>query len=285
MNIVFACLKVIQSLCISCCYSNNVNNQTLINKQGGIILLLDILKKNNDSNILKSHVYYTLSMICLNNQKNCETLFAVLSPIFILNECRKMLITSKNDIDEISSLNRTHKNLEEQVNELDIQITAGLALCGFCYQNNEFVKKMSEKFENINWDFFKCLFIKHNKLLKNALFFNDVKRHFMIQQFKFLLSFQICILYNYINKSEEDPRACGVKLITDILMHSPNSYLRSIACDYIGRLVSFSSTFFDPFICIDTIELLAMSTYNSEQNKKICGETEIVNSAITLGFI
>jgi len=93
-------------------------------------------------------------------------------------------------------------------------------------------------------------------------------------------------LSRYIKNFKEDPRAIGIKIMIDMLSTMQNSYIRSVVCDYIGRLVCMESSLIDPFICMDVIEILTRCTFNEEKTTPgslIRGETEKGCAAISLG--
>lgn len=142
---------------------------------------------------------------------------------------------------------------------------------------------MAEVFQRLDWNIYKKILDRQNELTSEALDYNDKKTLFMIQRTKCFLSFQIAALHNFIDNCEEDSRAVGIKILTDLVEAATNSYSRSIVCDYIGRLVCMNPSFYDPFICMDAIELLARCTFEEENPREIRGNTEKGCAAITLG--
>ena len=261
----------------------------LIAKQGGLTLLFDLIKKNNISNRLKCEIYYTLSMICLNNAKNSEVLFEIIGMKKIINDCRELWFSSARfqAVDNSASSKKNYRISDEEVEEITVQIIAGLAICGFGYRNDEFMKMMLSKCETFEWEVISQLFMRQNVLLEKASFNNDRKRYFIIQKMRCLLCFQIAALHSFVNKSQVDPRAIAIKFMVDALPTTQSGYLRSVICDYIGRLVCTNDSLYEPFICIDAIEILCKSTYNDSNTTQgdTRGNTEICCASITLGIL
>ncbi len=145
---------------------------------------------------------------------------------------------------------------------------------------------MIENFEKVDMDVFKSILDKQNFLINKSAYINDKKSHFLIQRTKCFLSYLVAALARFIKNFDEDPRAIGIKIMIDMLTSMQNSYLRSIICDYMGRLVCMDPSLGDPFICMDVIEVLARSTFNDDKatpGSVFRGETEKGCAAISLG--
>ena len=142
-------------------------------------------------------------------------------------------------------------------------------------------KKDLIEYARIDWSVYQLLLDKQDFLIDKALYINDKRNSFILKRLKCLLSFQIAILNNFIVGSIEDPRATGIKILTNHLGTCLNSYLRAITCDFIGRMVICDSSLYDPFISMEVVEHLAKSMFDSEI--MIRGDTEKGCAAITLG--
>ena len=142
---------------------------------------------------------------------------------------------------------------------------------------------MAEVFQRLDWSTYRYIVERQNALTIQAIDSSDKKSLFLIQRTKCFLSFQIAALHNFIDNCEEDSRAVGIRILTDLVEAGNTSYLRSIVCDYIGRLVCMNPAFYDPFICMDAIELIARCTFEEENPKEKRGNTEKGCAAITLG--
>lgn len=142
---------------------------------------------------------------------------------------------------------------------------------------------MTECMTRIDWSVYQFMLDKQDFLINKALYINDKRSGFTIKRLKCLLSFQVSILNNFIINSTEDPRAIGIKILTDYLASCLNSYLRSIICDYIGRMIIIEPSLYDPFICMQVVEALAESMFDS--GTMLRGDTEKGCAAITLGLL
>jgi hypothetical protein len=249
----------------------------IITKQTGIPAILDLAKSKTCTNKLKIEAYFTLSMICLNNNSNKQTMLESIEyrVDILIYEIRSIWLNLKPKI---------NANQNEELQDLEIQLKAGLTLCGFCFKTQDFTRKILSSFGRENWDYFKQNLLKLNLLLQKSLLNNDQKAYFEIQKLRCYFGFQIAALSNLINYSNEDPRAIGLKLMIDIIPKSSSTYLRSIAADYIGRVIQFDDCLLDCFIAINAVEILALSTNNKDEQNKTRGDSEIGSASITLGF-
>ena len=118
-------LRVIEALCISYGYNHNSNNQSLFATQGGLIILLDFIRKGECTDEFKCRVYYTLSMVCFSNSKVTSELFKLVDRHELIIEMQELLTSAVP-----SNLDRN-----EEIDRIATQIEAGLVLCGFFYQN------------------------------------------------------------------------------------------------------------------------------------------------------
>lgn len=149
-EIEYMTLNVIECLCISYGLKTNSNNQLLLLKYDGLAILLDLLKRPNENDVTKSLLYYTLSILCYKNTKIIDELFAAIDPVQAIKELNELLVTS-------SPLKTDGKKdfgiLKEDIDGINTQITAGVALCIF-YQSSE------------------------SKLIKITLFNSEMSRHY-----------------------------------------------------------------------------------------------------------
>jgi hypothetical protein len=157
----------------------------------------------------------------------------------------------------------------EDMAEMEVQVKAGLTICTFCYHNEEFTKKILELVGRINWHVYKYLFDKTGRMVAKARRKRNDEALFHLQRMRVYLGFQVSALHNLIYfepstrlETVEDARVIGMQTMMDIMTTCNNSLLRSIVCDYMGRLVSVDPLLTEAFVSINAIELLAKSTVN-----------------------
>ena len=283
-KIIFQSLKLLQDLCVTTGNVANFKNQQQICKVGGVVSLLDLInQRKNVENKLKCEVYYTLSLICLNNSSTRKTVFKTLNMdlISLITEIVSFIVPRS----EQSDVSYSDENLE--IEDISLRLKAGLIICAFCYLNQNFFNQFIFYIGQIDWAIYRSLLLKLNALLRKEAQKLFKEKVFQIQWCRCILGFQIVTLFNLIGRAEEDTRAIGMKLMIDIVQHTRNSYLRSIACDYVGRLICFDNSLIEPFITINIIETLGGSItegQDSELDNFEKGETEKSNAAISLGF-
>ncbi len=198
---------------------------------------------------------------------------------------------AKEEEEEEEQQNRSNNVIytKEELAEMEIQVKTGLTICAFCYHNEDFVKKIVSLVGRINWLVFKYLIDKTNRLLKKAIKKRNTEAYFHIQRLRIHLGFQVSALYNLIyfepnsvTSSDQDARVIGMQMMIDIIPVCNNSLLRSIVCDYMGRLISMDIYLIEAFVSINAIELLAKSTVSSYYPD--IGELEKGNAAISLAL-
>lgn len=65
----------------------------------------------------------------------------------------------------------------------------------------------------------------------------------------------------------------------DILeINEASTYLKSVACDYIGRLAKYNEALIESLLCVNVIEELSESATST-----LAGETEKASAAVSLG--
>lgn len=227
-TLLIAALKSIVASCVAVGYSINVKNQTIVSVNSGISAIIDLCKIKANSIRLKTEAYYTLSMVCLGNLANKQTMLECIDyrVDILINQVRSIWLNEKPKV---------NINQNEELEDLDMQFKAGLALCGFCYKTEDFTRKILQSFGRVKWDYFRSVLIKLNVLFENVIANDDQKAYFNVQKLRCFFGFQISSLNNLISYSNEDPRAIGIKLMIDCIPKTKNTYLRAIACDYIGK--------------------------------------------------
>jgi hypothetical protein len=258
---------------------------------------------------LKSELFHMLSLITMNNFyldnvyeaifKPADTIEFIIKSLVILllkvsSPNRKDTPVSEEGGDEEDQLKRDSGNggviyTKEELAEMEIQVKTGLTICAFCYHNEEFAKKIISLVGRINWLVYKYLIDKTNRLLKKAISKRDAEAYFHIQRLRIHLGFQVSALYNLIyfepntvTSSAQDARVIGMQMMINIITTCNNSLLRSIVCDYMGRLISMDAYLIEAFVSINAIELLAKSTVSSYYPD--IGELEKGNAAISLAI-
>ena len=171
-----------------------------------------------------------------------------------------------------------------------IKLTAGLALCGFCFKNEVFIKKLLLTMGKLKWRVFKSIIEQLNVELEKAIIHDDKHSYFEIQKARCLFGYQIAALHSFIN-ADEDPRAAGIKLMLDIIDDSKNALLRSIIFDYIGRSIQFNESMLEAFMCMNTVEILCKSLIDmdseNERERELSSGSSIFergNAATTLNI-
>ena len=279
-RLLIASLKSIEAACVWIGYSINSKNQLIISKQAGISSILDITKSKTSSTRLKTEAYYTLSMVCLNNQTNKKILFESIEyrVDLLIYEIRNIWLNQKVNV---------YNDQSEELDDLTMQLKAGLALCGFCFKTEDFTRKVLITFGRVQWDHFRKMLHRLNSLLEKVSANEDKKMIFKVQNLRCMFGFQIASLTNLISYSTEDPRAIGLKVMIDIIPKADNSYLRSIVCDYIGRVIILDDCLLDCFIAINAVETITKSTFDStdlESGQQLLrGDAEKGCASVTLG--
>lgn len=125
------------------------------------------------------------------------------------------------------------------------------------------------------------LYTQLNRKLASSYIYKDQDSHYFCLKIRCFFGFQISALYHLIQiEPKQDPRAIGIKLIMDVLLsRNANALLKSIACDYMGRLVRFNEGLVESLICVNGVEILAKSIAPG-----VVGDIERGNAAITLGI-
>ena len=233
-NILIAALKSLVASCVAVGYSVNVKNQTIVAVNSGISAIIDLCKSKSNSIRLKTEAYYALSMVCLANLANKQTMLECIDyrVDILINQIRSIWLNEKPKVN-------TDQN--EEIEDLDMQFKAGLALCGFCFKTEDFTRKILSSFGRVKWDYFRDVLKKLNVLFEKVIMSDDQKAYFNVQKLRCMFGFQICALNNLISYSTEDPRAIGIKFMIDCLPKAKNTYLRAITCDYIGKSLFFLS--------------------------------------------
>ena len=201
-----------------------------------------------------------------------ETIEYIIKSLIILllkvsNSNRYSLVSSSTHDDEEVELANSVIYTPEEFSEMSVQINAGLTICKFCYHNEEFTKKIVAIVGRINWLVYKYLIDKLNRMLKKSISKENAEAYFNIQRLRCLLGFQISALSyliyfepNTTTSTAQDARVTGMQMMIDIIQSSENSLLRSIVCDYMGRLISMDIYLIEAFVSINAVELLAKST-------------------------
>ena len=287
-------------MCVTSGYINSNKNQSTVVKLGGLNTIIEICSKKNFSSRLRCEAYYSVAMICLNNSASRKALYKIIATphqeeCFIKDIMNFLVSSHLNKSNEDKPVDEEAQSmseeklkepiiLEDEMEEINTQLTAGLVFCGLCFCNEDFMRKIVLCVGRINWSVYKLLISKLEKSLKKSLARRNKTAYFDIQKLRCLLGFQLIALHNLICMADEDPRAIGIKLIIDIIPDSRNTFLRSIACDYIGRLVRFNDCLIESFLCVNTIEILGKSSHQGEEAYNGVGECEMGNAAVTLGF-
>jgi hypothetical protein len=256
------------------------------------------------SNKIKSEAYYCLSMICFKNVNVYQELLKLIEVdqlirniIFLLKATSYVLDTKVIEKDKNQSfknkiLKKVDENLDSQqiFDNIKCQLKAGLALCSFSFQNDDFLYNILTSVGKLDWKIFKNILELLNTKLKKSVSENNDQEYFDVQKMRCLLGYQITILHNIMVNRDEDPRALGIKTMIDIVPYSTNSALRSITCDYLGRIVKFNVTLIESLLCVNSVELLANSTIEKNTddvylNVLNVGNTEKGVAALTLGLL
>ena len=125
-------LRVLQALCVSYGYKTNSQNQLLISKHGGLAILLDFTKRPNTSKFFQCQVYYTLSMVCLGNPSVRGEVLDQIEPIRLIKTMHGILTAPSLDN---SGVFKSYEISNDDIEAIATPVTAGLIICGFCYQN------------------------------------------------------------------------------------------------------------------------------------------------------
>ena len=277
-SVLLASLRTISAMCVSIGYRSSIKNQTQLEKLGAINQVVDILSRKNLSDRLKCETLYCLASICFNNLNNRMTLKIILgSKMDSLVKELVMMIT-KNGTRKIDKI-------ETKIEIIYIQITCCLAICSFSYKNDEFIRKIIMNIGRIRW----CVFSQIMKDLDECLektFSKNKELYFDCQKMKCLFGFIVPALHNLITDAEQDPRAIGMEILVNTVPKSNNTYLKSIACDFLGRLACYNSCVIESLLSIDAIEILVLSLIEQPKINEIdsVGNTEKGCAAITIGF-
>jgi hypothetical protein len=250
MNIKFASCKAISSMCVATAYANSVKNQTTIVKFGGLNAIIDIVRDKSNSPRLKAEAYYCLSMVCLNNKSSRKEIFKILNTpaqeeLFIKEIAQLLTASSDFEIDESeggAEEDTSKKNIisEAELEEINTQLTAGLAFCNMCFLNEEFMRKIVLTVGRLNWFVYRKIILRLNKALEQSIRIKNHNLTYDLLKMRCNFGFQISALHNLINNADEDPRALGIKMILDIVNDCKNTFLRSMACDCIGKMKIFN---------------------------------------------
>ncbi len=256
MNIKFASCKAISSMCVSTAYANSVKNQTTIVKFGGLNAIIDIIRDKSNSSRLKAEAYYCLSMVCLSNKSSRKEIFKILNTpaqeeLFIKDIAQLLTASSNFEVDETESGGGGGGGAEEdtsqkiiiseaELEEINTQLTAGLAFCNMCFLNEEFMRKIVLTVGRLNWVVYRKIILRLNKALEQSIRVKNHNLTYDLLKMRCNFGFQISALHNLINNADEDPRALGIKMILDIVNDCKNTFLRSMACDCIGKRKSFN---------------------------------------------
>jgi hypothetical protein len=244
MNIKFSSCKTISAMCVTAAYVASTKNQTTIMKFGGLNAIIDIFREKSNSPRLRAEAYYCLSMVCLNNKSSRKEVFKILnSPAqeeFFIKDIAQLLTTSSNfKIDENEGTEEDSSSQSQiisdaELEEINTQLTAGLAFCNLCFLNEEFMRKIVLTVGRLNWFVYRKIIIRLNKALDKSIRKKDNNLTYDLLKMRCNFGFQISALHNLINNADEDPRALGIKMILDTINDCKNTYLRSMACDCIG---------------------------------------------------
>jgi hypothetical protein len=151
-DILHKILKIISLLCVSCGYVNHVRNQMCLIEKNSIDILLKITKRKNITSKIKCELFYCISMLTLNNFhignikesifKPETTIEYIIKSLMILILKQSSSYTSKYNYKKDSEYFESELiYTDDELNEIEVQIRAGLALCAFCYHNEDFTKK------------------------------------------------------------------------------------------------------------------------------------------------
>lgn len=279
-KLIFATLKAISAMCVTTGYYNCQKNQLEVERLGGISMLIDISSnKKKFSNRLRCEAYLCLGLVCLNNSHNKKCLYEELG--LRLNDMVKdifdLLICSSEFQEEKSEIIN-----QDELEELTTQITAGLAICAFGFKNDEFKRRVVLTTGRLEWKTFEVILNKLNKKIEKSAQAKNNEICFELEKLKCLFGFVIAALNSLIDWPSQDPRGVGMQIMVDLIPRVRNTYLRSIACDYIGRLVCVNDLLVESFMSIGAIEVLAQRTLDTSEKHEI-GEAERGNAAISLG--
>ena len=278
-------LKTISSCCVTIGYDNNYRNQMAFLKLGTLPIVYDLCQKRGGfSKWIKSEAYLCLGSLVLNNVKVRHQVYKVLNEDItgLINVLLMMLL----GIDEESTNEKDHA-----IDILEYRIQAGLTISLFSYRCDEFRIKLVRSFDKIPWKTFEN--ILESILIEESKFklpIDDLK-YLRILKLKCLLGFQTASLYKIIDSAkflsqnendDPDPRAVGIKILTDLIQYSKNSYIRTIASDFICRLINTDRTLVEPLVTVDCVEILCKQLEDFGSSKMHISVNEIGNCAITL---
>ena len=178
-------------------------------------------------------------------------------------------------------MNKTETFNKDEIKNITIRIRAGLTICAFGYKYDEFLERILKIHGLFDWCTFSLFYAELNSKLKSSHLHKDQEAKYFCLKMRCLFGFQITALYYLIRvEIKQDPRVIGIKLIMDVLLNkNANTLLKSIACDYMGRLVRFNEGLIESLICVNGVEMLAKSLVPG-----VTGNVERGNAAITLGF-
>ncbi|RMZ94214.1 ankyrin and armadillo repeat-containing -like [Brachionus plicatilis] len=277
-SVLFACLRTISAMCVSIGYHCSIRNQSQLEKLGAINQIVDVLFRKSTTNRLKSEAFSSLAALCFTNSNNRKSLRAFLGAKMekFVQELISLLI---------EGVSMEVENLAQKIEVLDTQITCGLAICTFSYKNDDFIRKIIMDNGRIRWHVFAQILQNLEECLEKS-YLRNKELFFECQRLKCLYGFFVTALHNLITDADQDPRAIGMQILANTVPQSDNTYLRSIACDFIGRLASYNDCLIESLLSIDVIEILVCSLIENQELNEInlVGNTEKGCAAITIGF-
>ena len=295
-------LKTIPLCCVSIGYGNNYKNQITFTKYGTIAMLIDICKnRNNVTKNIKAHAFLCLSSLSIHNPTSKALLDKQLEntnyEISTIIGTLLMILVDRESQAE---------SLEEQFDEIESRVTAGMALCSFFYHNEEYKAILISKFGKIYWkdyvDLINSTVSVENYFKNKSLALSETNRVMKALQFKCLLAFQIISLYTIIHtvgvrdifnennsggaNEDDDPRATGITIIANLIRNCTNSSIRTLAIKCLCGLVNTDKELIvEPVVSFDIVEMLGGQIDYSQDETKDVNEIEISDCAITLAFI
>jgi hypothetical protein len=295
-------LKTIPLCCVAIGYHNHVKNQITFTKYGTIQILMDICKNRNDvSKNIKAHAFLCLSSLQINNSivKNLieNHLEAIHYEVSTIIGALIMILVNKDSQAE---------TLNDQFDEIEARVTAGIALCSLFYHNDEYKNILLSKFGKIYWkdyvDLINSMVAVENYFKNKNMTQAEGNKVMKALELKCLLAFQIVSLYTVIHtdgvrdifngdytgnaNEDDDPRATGIKIISHLIQNCPNPCVRTLAIHCLCGLVNTDKELIvDPFVTVDTVEILSRQIEYSEDETKNVNELEICHCAITLAHL
>ena len=295
-------LKTIPLCCVSIGYHNHAKNQISFTKYGAIQILVDFCKNRSDlSKNIKAHAFVCLGSLRVNNSvvKNLidSHLEATQYDIATIIGTLIMILIDRDSQAE---------NLNDQFDEMEARVTAGIALCTFFYHSDEYKNMLLSKFGKLYWkdyvDLINSTVNIENYFKNKNMTQDDANRIIKALELKCLLAFQIVSLYSVIHtegvkdifngeysgnaNEDDDPRATGITIISHLIQNCANGFVRTLAIQCLCGLVNTDKELIvDPFVTFDIVEILSRQIEYSEDDTKNINELEISHCAITLAHL